>query len=120
MQKNTTIIFVVVALIVGLGAGYTVGVGKVSDTQENDENPSMMNHMMMNMNSALEGKTGDAFDKAFLSEMIVHHEGAVEMAESALRDAKHQEIKDLAKSIIEAQEKEIADMKAWKKSWYTE
>ena len=50
--------------------------------------------------------------------MIVHHEGAVEMANLALTSAKHQEIKDLAKAIISAQNTEIASMKGWLKTWY--
>lgn len=77
-----------------------------------------MADMMQSMNAELQGKTGDAFDQAFLSEMIIHHEGAVEMAQLALTNAKHQEIKDLAKAIIAAQNKEIADMKGWMKVWY--
>ena len=77
-----------------------------------------MADMMQSMNAELQGKTGDAFDQAFLSEMIIHHEGAVEMARLALTNAKHQEIKDLAKAIIAAQNKEIADMKGWMKAWY--
>ena len=77
-----------------------------------------MADMMQSMNAELQGKTGDSFDQAFLSEMIIHHEGAVEMAQLALTNAKHQEIKDLAKAIIAAQNKEIADMKGWMKAWY--
>lgn len=79
---------------------------------------STMDGMMRGMMAGMEGKTGDEFDKAFLMEMIMHHQGAVVMAEAALRDAKHQEIKDLAKAIIDAQKKEIADMQAWNQAWY--
>jgi uncharacterized protein (DUF305 family) len=73
---------------------------------------------MGDMMAGLEGKTGDAFDEAFLSEMIVHHEGAVSMAEAALRNAKHTELKQMAEAIISAQTTEIAQMKEWQKSWY--
>ncbi len=72
-----------------------------------------MSAMMADMNRALEGKTGAQFDEAFLREMIIHHEGAVEMAKAALERAGDQRIKDLAAQIISAQEKEIADMKSW-------
>ncbi len=82
-----------------------------------DEEMSMED-MMHSMNAELMGKTGDAFDQAFLSEMIVHHEGAVEMAELALENAEHEEIKNLAKAIIAAQNTEIADMKEWQETWY--
>lgn len=79
-----------------------------------------MSAMMANMNTGLQGKTGDAFDQEFLAEMIVHHQGAIDMAKLALTNAKHQEIKDLAKAIISAQTKEIGEMKQWQKSWYNE
>ena len=65
----------------------------------------------------LEGETGDDFDKAFIEMMIPHHQGAIEMAEEALESAKHQEIKDLATDIIEAQQREIDMMNEWYKSW---
>lgn len=74
--------------------------------------------MMTSMNADLEGKKGDDFDKAFLAEMIVHHQGAVQMAEQALTNAKHEEIRNLAFGIISAQNKEIGEMQAWQKSWY--
>jgi hypothetical protein len=77
-----------------------------------------MSQMMADMNKELVGKTGDDFDKAFLAEMVVHHQGAVEMAKLALTNAKHQEIKDLARVIISAQNKEIGSMNSWMSGWY--
>lgn len=136
MQKNTGIIIAIVTLVVGLGLGYTVGASKapapVADNSSmsgmhmmpdgtmmgNNGQSMSMADMMASMNAELEGKTGDAFDQAFISEMIMHHEGAVEMAQLALTNAKHQEIKDLANAIITAQNKEIADMRAWQSAWY--
>lgn len=79
---------------------------------------SGMHAEMNTMTVGLAGKTGDAFDEAFLSEMIVHHEGAVAMAEAALQNAAHAEIKDMAQSIISAQTAEISQMRAWLLSWY--
>ncbi len=136
MQKNTGIIIAIGTLVLGLGIGYAAGAGKTPEPVATNQNNSGMHmmpdgsmmgndgssmsmaEMMTSMNAELEGKTGDAFDQAFISEMIMHHQGAVEMAELALTNAKHQEIKDLANAIILAQNKEIADMKAWQKAWY--
>lgn len=81
------------------------------------DNNSMAS-MMANMNAGLQGKTGDSFDQEFLAEMIVHHQGAIDMAKLALTNAKHPEIKTLANNIITAQTSEIAQMKAWQNSWY--
>lgn len=53
---------------------------------------------------------GNSTDAAFASEMIVHHRGAIEMAESAKRQAERAEIKQLASEIIDAQQSEIALM----------
>jgi uncharacterized protein (DUF305 family) len=77
-----------------------------------------MASMMADMNAALAGKKGDEFDKAFIEEMIVHHEGAVAMAELALTNAKHKEIRTLANAIISAQTTEISQMKEWLRVWY--
>ncbi|MBA3550994.1 DUF305 domain-containing protein [Patescibacteria group bacterium] len=121
MKKNTAVIMMVIALVVGHGIGYFIG---NSGMHSKNSEPVVMNSAssmhgsMASMMVNLEGKTGDEFDKAFLSEMIMHHEGAVVMAEAALKNAKHQEIKSLAQAIIQAQNKEIADMQLWQKNWY--
>lgn len=72
---------------------------------------------MQDMTQSLEGKTGDAFDQAFLDAMIEHHEGAVDMAELALDHAKHEAIHTLAETIIETQQREIDLMHQWKDAW---
>ncbi len=79
---------------------------------------SSMDSSMEHMTDALKGKTGDEFDQAFLTEMIVHHEGAVAMAELALQNANRQEIKDLSQAIISAQKTEITQMNSWLSEWY--
>ncbi len=59
--------------------------------------------------------TGDA-DVDFRTHMIPHHQGAIDMAKVALKYAKDPETKKMAQTIIDAQEKEIADMQAWLKA----
>jgi uncharacterized protein (DUF305 family) len=44
--------------------------------------------------------------------MIMHHEGAVAMAETVLANGADDEVRVLAKAIIAAQQAEIAEMKA--------
>lgn len=80
-----------------------------------------MDMSMDDMSAMLDGKSGDAFDQAFIEGMIPHHQGAIDMAEMALQNAKHEEIKAMARAIIAAQQKEIDEMRQWYTSWgYTE
>lgn len=65
----------------------------------------------------LSKKTGDDYDKAFIDEMIKHHEGAVAMAKLSANNAKHDEVRQLSQEIISAQEKEITQMKQWQMMW---
>src|SRR5690349_17823211 len=62
--------------------------------------------------------SGDAFDQAFLLQMIAHHAMAVQMARPAASTATHQETRDLANAIITAQTREIGQMRDWLKAWY--
>ena len=60
----------------------------------------------------------EPFDKAFIDTMIPHHQSAIEMAQVALEKSDNPKIKELAKNIISAQQREIEQMKQWRKEWY--
>ncbi|MFZ2544465.1 MAG: DUF305 domain-containing protein [Candidatus Saccharimonadales bacterium] len=101
-------------LLYGL-VGFFIGGLLVSATATNfnipkqeasrNTNTSMSSMSMDNMTYDLKNKTGDEFDKAFISSMIAHHEGAIDMAKLSSKNAKHEEIKNLSTNIITAQEK---------------
>jgi uncharacterized protein (DUF305 family) len=61
---------------------------------------------------------GQQADRHFITMMIPHHEGAVKMADLALKLSKRPEIKKLAESIKRDQTREIDQMRAWYKQWY--
>ncbi len=60
---------------------------------------------------------GEDYDRTFIAGMIEHHRGAVDMAKLAMANARHRELKALAKDIIAAQTKEINEMKSWQTSF---
>jgi uncharacterized protein (DUF305 family) len=60
----------------------------------------------------------EPFDEAFIDAMIPHHQSAIEMAQVALENSDNPTIKELAQNIISAQQREIEQMKQWRKEWY--
>ena len=68
-----------------------------------------MKTMMNGMNVKPTGKP----DKDFVLMMIPHHLGAVDMAKVELQYGTDPELRQLATDIVAAQEKEMAQMKAW-------
>ena len=76
-----------------------------------------MNSSMNEMMQSLEEAEREDFDLAFMNSMMVHHEGAIEMAKEAKTKGMHGEIRNLADDIIEAQENEIEQMKMWQRQW---
>lgn len=115
-------------IILGVIIGFILGFGlttlvqsknQINSTPDTSQN-AILNHSDMTMNDMVDflvGRTGDDFDKAFLEGMIVHHEGAVDMAEVAKENALHDEIKDMAEAIINTQSEEISQMKKWQNDW---
>ena len=51
-------------------------------------------------------------DGAFVTEMVAHHESAIEMAEIAEQQAEHPEVESLARSIIDSQTEEIETLES--------
>lgn len=60
--------------------------------------------------STLKGSTGKAFDKLFLTGMIAHHEGAINMV-MMIENSSNSDISNLGKEIVKSQAAEIELMK---------
>ncbi len=128
-NKNSIVAFSIIFLSIGIFVGWlifnnkttsvsqTAGMHQMADGTMMNNVPMNMESMMDGMMAGLQGKTGDAFDKEFLAQMIVHHQGAVEMAKAVLVSSKRPELIQLANDIISAQNKEIEMMEDWQKVW---
>jgi uncharacterized protein (DUF305 family) len=68
------------------------------DTMGIDDDPAML-------------QDADPFDAEFIDMMIPHHEGAIAMANVELEQGKNPELKALAQDIVDAQQREIAEMR---------
>ncbi len=79
----------------GGSSGSTGGMGMMTDAEM----------------TSLEGSSGAAFDRQFLTMMTGHHNGAIDMAKTQLEKGKFEPAKQLATTIADGQQKEVAEMK---------
>jgi uncharacterized protein (DUF305 family) len=78
--------------------------------------PGMMSELELRQLSVINGAD---FDLLFLDLMTAHHQGAIEMATTELRDGALPEVKRLAQQIIDAQQREIDQFQQWNQEWAT-
>jgi uncharacterized protein (DUF305 family) len=80
---------------------------------------SNMDHGSMGMGSGemarqMVMENGKYSDRAFIDAMVPHHQGAIAMAEVALKNAEHEEIKEFSRNIVSTQQSEIEELKSIK------
>lgn len=93
--------------------GNMSGMNHNSMTMNSNHNMSSMSEMKSSPNAA-----SQPYDLQFIDTMTQHHQGAIEMAEMALKKTQNAELKTFAQKIIDDQKKEIAQMKNWREKWY--
>ncbi|MEK7525505.1 MAG: DUF305 domain-containing protein [Patescibacteria group bacterium] len=123
MDTNKLIIAIVGAVIVFF-VGYQLGSDRsvIPSSMHMMNGGAMsnndMNGMMQMMEGMLEGKKGAELDEAFIQTMIPHHAGAVAMCQPVLKDGQREELKSLCRGIVEAQTREIDQMRVWQNQWF--
>ena len=70
-------------------------------------------HSMMKDHDMSHNMVTSDVDTAFAEGMMVHHQMAVDMAESILKYTNNEEVIELAKNIVETQNEEIAEMQSF-------
>ena len=73
--------------------------------------PGMAGMMSAEQMDNLKGLSGKPFDQVWLQMMIDHHAGAIDMANTELRDGTNPDAKKLAQAIIANQQAEITQMR---------
>jgi uncharacterized protein (DUF305 family) len=74
----------------------------------------MMNMMASSMDSMMDTMmNAEDPERAFLAQMSIHHDSAIDMAQPALFQSTHGELRTLAQNIIVAQAEEIAQFQTW-------
>ncbi|MEY2665372.1 MAG: hypothetical protein RLZZ480_477 [Candidatus Parcubacteria bacterium] len=141
-MKENMILIVAAAILVGGIGGYVIGnergewrggmMGQYENrekdgwfSKDSDEGMHRMHDGSMMANDTSRGGMMQhgmmmvTSEKEFITEMIPHHQEAIDTAKEVLaRGGTTPEVKTLAEGIVTAQEKEIADMKSWYETWY--
>jgi uncharacterized protein (DUF305 family) len=98
---------------VDLMTGWLNGAGApLTMTGEGHDMSAMPGMMSMQDMDALSAMTGAEFDKAWLTMMIAHHEGAIVQSEAVNAGGSNPDVLALAATIIATQQGEIAEMRA--------
>jgi len=99
----------------GMGHGMGHGMGAQTSAPLGDQSPASLalhavnEKMHREMSMPLTGRP----DEDFVRAMIVHHQGAIDMARVVKGFGEDPQIRELANAIIEAQEEEIVMMQEW-------
>ncbi|UGQ59040.1 DUF305 domain-containing protein [Rhodococcus pyridinivorans] len=91
--------------------GHMSGMPPVSDMPGMDDMPHMDGMMSEQDMQALSDAQGVDAARLYLEQMIVHHEGAIEMAQDEIEDGQYPETVELARTIADTQQKEIDTMR---------
>ncbi|BDP44638.1 hypothetical protein DAETH_46070 (plasmid) [Deinococcus aetherius] len=114
MKRNPILIVGTAAVL----AGVALAQGSMSGMDHSQMSGSSMSGMTMKMDmSGLEKLSGKAFDRAFLSMMVPHHQTAVDMARAVLPVGKDAAVKTWANAIIKDQTREISQMNTLLKTY---
>lgn len=116
MIHRIGLLLLCLVLLVGCGAQQPAAVPTVptatgASEQATDDQGVGMDHGMGEMSDA-------PYDAQFIDSMIIHHQGAVDMARQVLAESQRPELGTLAENIITSQEAEIQQMQAWREAWF--
>lgn len=106
MKQSGLIAYLVIALLVGIGIGFSV---TPEYAQMKDEKQSSMMSI---------GKADKYVDLRFIDGMIAHHLAAIYLANQAKDQSKRPEIVTLSNTIISVDTEGIAKLYEQKKSWF--
>lgn len=108
-------IMLVLALMIS-ACGSATTATSTADPEDTKDGASTL-HEMPDHSAHAMGDDGP-YDARFIDSMLIHHRGAVEMAQEALEKAEREELKIMAQGIIDSQNAEIEQMRKWREEWY--
>ena len=90
-----------------------IGIGYADDQSKMKGSDNMMHTMKDGTKKMGSMKMSGDVDKDFAMMMRMHHQQALDMAQIEIAQGKSPEMKEMAKKIVSAQKKEIAEFDTW-------
>ncbi len=122
LAKHTTIALISMALsATALAQGSMPGMQHGSDSHSMSggmQHGDMQHGDMKQMKQDSAKASKMPFDHQFLDTMSMHHSHGIQMAEMAQEHAASDEIKEMAKKMIDDQQQDIKQMQSMKEQWY--
>ncbi len=106
-----------IALAIGLIVGSLMGWSRGHHRGMTMQNPMSMQEMMHGMSASLDSLSGSDLEQEFIEQMIIHHEGAIDMSTKLVGGSgvTNDQLRAMAAGIIRAQSAEIEQLKAWQR-----
>lgn len=119
MKRKQFIAIIIAALaIIGVGTWYLI---TDKQTAEKNRQQTSVTTDKKTETATSDNKfaklTGEAYDEAYIADMLAHHEGAINMAEMVGAGTKRPELLTLAQAIMQAQSQEVMKMQTWQQDW---
>ncbi|MDQ3258722.1 MAG: DUF305 domain-containing protein [Acidobacteriota bacterium] len=126
---------ILAALLLAVASLVGVACSTAPQTNLNNRNAATTNttpagNMMNNMNHGTMGgmdhsnmqsspnAASQPYDLQFIDTMVMHHQGAIDMARMAVTKAQHAELREMAQKVITDQEREIAELRRHREQWF--
>lgn len=114
-----TLLIAVALVLSSCGGSGSTGQGSAEQSSaESEDTMQGMDRGSDGMASKMLMENGEYSDELFISAMAPHHQGAVEMAQVAQRNAEHPELRQLADHIVAAQQDEIDELRSIKEEQF--
>lgn len=110
------IVLVVLAATVWYFGVFSIKPDKTSDAQ-NTKTEQEMAPSQDTPNSKYATLKGDAYDEAFIADMLALYEGTSSMSEQASAVTAHEEIRTYAQAVMQTEGPQTMELRDWQKAW---
>ena len=122
MKRNLKIILIVFAALLFVGVGTWYFITDKQTKEKNQQQTNTASEVTTDSTAVADDNkfaklTGEAYDEAYIADMLAHHEGALNMSEMVSAGTERPELIQLAQTIMQTQSQELMKMQTWQQEW---